>query len=81
MLRRTNQLEQIDPFLDPDLELCIRCCSLDYMANYRPVGRRDRRKDTYRRDNSEVTLEYTFLRRTDPLFEASGKLMLDQSKK
>lgn len=78
MRRRTKQLEQIDPFLDPDLGLCIRCCSLDYMANFRPIARRDRRKTQYAQSNNEVEIEYSGLRRIDPIFEAAGRLMLEQ---
>lgn len=78
MKRRTRELEEIDSFLDPNLELCIRCCALDYLGNYRPIANRDRRKDNYRRNNPQIPLEYVSLRAIDPIYEAAGKLMLDQ---
>lgn len=78
MLRRTRQLEHIDPFLDPNLELCIRCCALEYMADYRPLAHNDRRRNHYNHSNEERSLEYTFLRRIDPIYEAAGQLFLEQ---
>jgi len=78
MTQRVRQLERIDPFLDPDLGLFVRSCALDYMANYRPIARRDRRKEQYNRRNTEVFAEYTPFRRIDPLFEAAGSLLYEQ---
>ena len=78
MQKRIKQLEDINPFLDPDLGLVVRCCSLSYMAGYGPIARNDRRKNLYRESNSEAFIEYTLLRRIDPVFNAAGKLLLEQ---
>jgi len=78
MTKRTSQLERIDPFLDPNLELCIRCCSLNYMADYKPIARNDRRKNNYRSNNPEIIIEYSNLRKINPIHQATGNVILQQ---
>ena len=78
MLRRTRELEQINSFLDPNLELTIRCCSLDYLTNYRLLANNDRRRNHYRESETSVNGDYSFLRRFDPILESAGELLLDQ---
>jgi hypothetical protein len=77
MNRRTTELERIDSFLDPNLELCIRCCSLEYMADYGPLANNDRRRNQYM-DCTQVFTEYPSLRSIDPMYETVGRLILEQ---
>lgn len=78
ILRKKKELEEINPMLDPDLELCIRCCSLQYISDYRPFSQNDIRKTIYEEGNPSINVDYTSIRKIDPIFEALAKLLLDQ---
>ena len=75
--QKTDYLERIDPFLDMNLELTIRCCGLEYLSEYRPLAGRDRRRMDYG-DSSGGSLEYAFLRRLDPVHEAAASILVEQ---
>jgi len=75
---KSKELEKVHDFLDPNLELFIRCCSLDYLSRFNPVSSRDRRRTFYTSNNPQFDVSYSSFRRTDPFYEAASKLFLNQ---
>jgi len=78
MEKRTRQLEEIDPYLDLDLELCVRCCSLTFMAEYKQLANNDRRRNNYNSGNGQVFTDYAAFRKTDPIQTAAARLFVEQ---
>jgi hypothetical protein len=74
---KTNEIEKIHPFLDPDLELCARYCCIEFIENYKPLAANDSRRNQFNR-NFAADLKYHSLKSIDPIYEAAGKIFIEQ---
>jgi len=78
--KKRKELEKIDPFLDPNLELAVRSSSFEYMKNYSEVARNDGRKNNYRNSREEINGRYNFLKFRDPFTAAAAGYYVSEFK-
>jgi len=74
--RKTEELERMDPFLDTNLEFCVRLCSLHYMSEYRSLSSRDRRRSGYGESDPVSSVVCAKYVSTDPLYDAAAEIYL-----